>query len=240
MIDRLAEPTRRRSATVPIVLATALFLCIVVGGLTVGISTGMISLPAALRAASTADAVSLAPPTTPASTASAELVADKAVVSPAAVSAPAAAPPAGAQPKTTRQEDHGDWRLTCVQAPAASAPSCSIMQKLVDSKSGNPLFIWRIAQDGKGGFVGIWQTPEIVLLTRGLTLDAGTPKPIVVPFESCGNGACQVVANLTPDLLAALSKATALSASFVLNDGQQLKLPVSPKGLADAIAALSK
>jgi|GEM_PF-3327673 len=237
MIDRFAEPTRRRSAAAPVALAAVLFLCIVAIGVAAGIFTGVISLPGGQGAPAAADAAALAPGS---AAPSIELVADSASVAPAAASAPVQSPPAAAQPKVTREENHDDWRLTCVQAPSASAPSCSIMQKLVDSKSGNPLFVWRIAQDGKGGFVGIWQTPEIVLLTHGLTLEAGTPKPIVVPFESCGNGACQVVANLTPDLLTALTKATTLSASFVFADGQQVKLPISPKGLADAIAALSK
>jgi hypothetical protein len=72
------------------------------------------------------------------------------------------------------------------------------MHRLVYSKTGNSLFVCHIAQEGKGGFIGMWQVLEIVLRTCGVTLDVGTPKPIIVPFESYGSRSCQAVAIWRP------------------------------------------
>jgi invasion protein IalB len=147
----------------------------------------------------------------------------------------------GAQPaRVTRDEAFGDWRFVCVEVKDGAAPSCSASQQLRVAETGNAVFIWRIAQDGRGGLVGIWRVPETVLLAGGLTLEAGTPQPIVIPFESCGGGGCQAVANLAPDFLAKLSAARTLSASVVLTNRQPLKFPLSATGLADALTALTK
>jgi invasion protein IalB len=47
------------------------------------------------------------------------------------------------------------------------------------------------------------------------------------------------VANLAPDFIANLTAARTLSASVVLANRETLKFPLSPKGLVDALAALS-
>lgn len=114
------------------------------------------------------------------------------------------------------------------------------MQRLADSKSGNPLFVWRISQNGQGGLVGTWQTPEIVLLTRGVYLNVGTPEPLLIPFERCGGGSCLAVATLAPDLIQTITAATEITVGYVLTDGRQLTFPMSPKGLAAGLAELSK
>jgi invasion protein IalB len=177
-------------------------------------------------------------------------------VSAPAVSQPAAAPavetasaalgatpalPAAKQPRMLREETFGDWRFFCVEAaPVPAAPNCSAVQQLRVAETGAAVFVWRIVQDGHGGLVGVWQVPETVLLTAGLTLDAGTPKPLILPFESCGGGSCQVVANLASDFIQTLSATKTLSAAVVLTNRQSVKFPLSPNGLADALAALSE
>lgn len=155
--------------------------------------------------------------------------------------APAATPAAPAtQPRVLHEETFGDWRYFCVEAAEGAAPACSAVQQLRIAETGTAVFVWRIVQDGRGGLVGIWQVPETVLLAAGLTLDAGTPKPLVIPFESCGAGSCQVVANLASDFIQSLLRARTLSASVVLTNRQSVKFPLSANGLGDALAALSK
>lgn len=171
----------------------------------------------------------------------------------AAVALPAAAPAADAvqtaaatpeaavpQPRVLREETYGDWRYYCLEGVGGAAPVCSTVQQLRIAETGAAVFIWRISQDGHGGLVGTWQVPETVLLGGGLTLDAGTPKPLTVPFDGCGAGSCQVVANLAPDFIQALTSAKTLSASIVLKNRENVKFPLSPKGLGDALAALQK
>lgn len=158
----------------------------------------------------------------------------------AATPAPAAppAPPASQSTRLLRDEAFGDWRFVCVEVKEGAPPNCSASQQLKVAETGNAVFIWRIVQDGRGGLVGIWQVPETVLLSAGLTLEAGTPQPIAIPFESCGTGSCRAVANLAPDFIASLSSAKTLSASVVLSNRQPLKFPLSPAGLGDALTAL--
>jgi invasion protein IalB len=77
------------------------------------------------------------------------------------------------------------------------------------------------------------------LLHRGISLDAGTAKPIVVPYETCGKGRCRAVASLAADYVETLMSSQKLTATIVTRDGQELALPLSVNGLADGLAALN-
>lgn len=160
-------------------------------------------------------------------------------VAPASAATPVtpAAPAAATTPKVVRETTFGDWRFYCVEA---SKPICSIMQQLRVSDTGAAVFVWTMVQDGRGGLVGVWQVPETVQLSSGLSLDAGTPEPVVMPFEGCGNGSCRVMGNLTPGFIQTLSDAKTLSASVVLTNQQNVKFPLSANGLKEALAELQK
>ena len=200
-----------------------------------GMFTGVLS-PTQLVALVRGEDISPAPVPTPSATAQ-----DLAPESPDGSTPGAAAAGPAAQPaRVLREETFGDWRFFCLEGAAGAAPTCSAVQQLRVAETGAPVFIWRISQSGNGGLVGIWQVPETVLLSAGMTLDAGGPQPLVVPFESCGGGTCQVVANLAPDFIATLAAAETLSASVVLSNRQNLKFPLSSAGLADALAALAE
>ncbi len=157
-----------------------------------------------------------------------------------ATPAVAAVVPGTPEPRVLHEETFGDWRYFCVEGVQGLAPVCTALQQLRVAETGAAVFVWRIVQDGRGGLVGIWQVPGTVRLSAGLTLDAGGPKPLVIPFESCGAGSCQVVGNLAPDFIETLSNAKTLSASLVLTNRENVKFPLSPKGLREALAALSR
>lgn len=230
MADRTDDRYERRKSGLMLPLILGLLLVAVVGGLGWGISSGMISLSGDLlapRNAAVAEAAGTPAAATPA--AATEAPAETAAATAAAAPAPVA----------TREEAFEDWRLTCV-AGEAGADVCTLMQRLADSASGNPLFIWRISQNGQGGLVGVWQTPEIVLLTRGVYLDVGTPEPLLIPYERCGGGSCLAVATLAPDLVQTITAAEKITVGYVLTDGRQMTFPMSPKGLAAGLAELAK
>jgi invasion protein IalB len=244
--DRLIEPAeqpwpgRRRSKQGGGIGAWALnifagTLLIVLGFViaVVGVLAGLISqgqLIAMFTGADPASAPPLSAPEVSAPAVEAE--------SPATAATPVL--PATQQARVLRDETFGDWRFVCVEAAEGAAANCSAIQQVLVAETGAAVFVWRIVQEARGGLVGIWQVPETVLLAAGLTLDAGTPQPLVIPFESCGGGSCQVVANLAPDFIETLSGAETLSASVVLTNRQSLTIPLSPDGLADALAALSE
>jgi invasion protein IalB len=159
------------------------------------------------------------------------------VGAPPATASVAAAPPQG-QPKVVKSETYGDWVYGCVEQADTKEVRCSISQRLADAESKAAIFLWRIAQDGKGGLIGVWQTPNGVLLSRGILLEAGTPKPIAIPFETCGNGGCQAVANLAADFVDTLAKTPQASATVFKRNGEGVKLALSVKGLAEGLTAL--
>ena len=150
------------------------------------------------------------------------------------------APPARPQLQITKQATYGDWIYTCVKAPTGGETRCAISQQLSDAKTKQPLFMWRIAQDGKGGLVGEWETRSGVLVDRGIVMETGTEKPVTIPFQACLPQACTAVAKLTPEVIAAIGKAQSASATVFPAGGKPVKLGLSVKGLSDALAALQQ
>lgn len=150
----------------------------------------------------------------------------------------AAANPSAPQPTVLRRETFEDWIFACVQLPNSQEQRCGISQQLSHSESGATLFVWRITQDGRGGFVGEWETPTGLVVGRGIVLDAGTDQPIAIPFQACTQSGCIAVANLAPDFIEALSGAREASATVVPIGSQPVRLVLSVKGLADGLVAL--
>jgi len=144
------------------------------------------------------------------------------------------------QPVETKRQAYGDWIYRCLQNPENQEVRCSILQELSNSQTKQLVFLWEIAQDGKGGLAGFWRTPNGVLLTRGITLDAGTPKPITIPFQTCGNTLCQAVAGLAPDFIETLTKAEKATATIYTPNNQGVAVNLSVNGLKDALAELQK
>jgi invasion protein IalB len=140
-------------------------------------------------------------------------------------------------PKVTNKKTFGDRVYSCLTF-ADGKTHCSIAQTLTSSQTKKPVFQWRIAQDDKGGFVGIWQTPTGVLVNHGIVLDIGTPKPITIPFEYCAPGGCEAVGNLASDFIAILTTAQKASATLYGRDGKGISYPFSVKGLSAGLAAL--
>lgn len=157
---------------------------------------------------------------------------------PGVTAAPTANAPTRPPLTVTKRETYGDWLYTCFEASQSKEVRCAIAQHLTDSKSDVTVFSWQIEQDGKGGLVGTWQTPRGVLLNRGIALDFGTPKPVSIPFETCGRQHCRAVAGLTPDYLAALATAAMATATLTLPNGKEITFRLGVKGLADGLAAL--
>jgi invasion protein IalB len=144
------------------------------------------------------------------------------------------------QPVVTKTQTYGDWIYSCIKRqPTDTAVQCSIVQQLSDAQSKAPLFLWRITAADKG-MVAEWQTRTGIMVDRGIVLDAGTEKPITIPFQLCTPTGCQAVANLAPDFIDTLRKAQKASATVFPIGAQGIQLTLSVKGLADALAALKQ
>lgn len=211
---RRAPQRRRRSPLVTILWTLVVLLVLAAGGLGLAFYTGLLTT-SGQRAAATAGA------------------------QPAAGQQPAAQQaPAAPQPTVVKREAIGDWIHVCVQMPGNQQVRCGISQQLTNAQSGAGVFLWRIVQDGNGGFVGEWETPTGVVVGRGITLDAGTEKPIAIPFQACTQTGCIAVANLAPDFLNAIAQAQQASAVVFPIGGQGVRLNLSVKGLAEGLVAI--
>ncbi|WP_244606567.1 invasion associated locus B family protein [Arsenicitalea aurantiaca] len=218
-----------------IVMGLGAVLAVVGIGVGAAVYTGVLPLPEQAGGVQPAQAQSAGTPPVPAARPETSPAPAAQAGTPAGAMATAAPNPN--QPRVLSEETFGDWVKVCLGV-SETEQRCSISQQLADSQSRAAVFVWRISQDGAGGLVGIWQTPEGVLLSRGITLDAGTPQPIAIPYETCGNGACQAVANLAPDFVETLRTTAKAEATIVLGDRRAITLPLSTTGLSDGLASL--
>jgi invasion protein IalB len=227
-------PRQKRSSRGLVGFLWALVVVLAVAAIGIGVSffTGAISI-----AQPTAPAAVPAPTLRPAQATGGQ--AGAAANGQAGAAQQAAAEPP--KPIVTKNQTFGDWIYTCVKAKEADTTAqCSIVQQLSDSSTKAPLFLWRIVAGDKGALVAEWQTRTGIMVDRGITLDAGTEKPIIIPFQLCTPTGCQAVANLAPDFIDSLTKATKASATVFPIGQKGIQLTLSVKGLPDALAALKQ
>lgn len=131
----------------------------------------------------------------------------------------------------------GDWLYDCEDG---NKSVCVVAYQIADKATGNVTFSWLIGSDPTGKFQAVWQTPTSILVNRGIVLDAGTDKPITLPFTACVPGFCEAAANLAPDFIETLLKTNKASATVQAVSGKALTFDISVDGLADGIIALKR
>jgi invasion protein IalB len=236
---RVVRPARKQRNQMKFLVAILVALIVVAIGLGAAI---YIQTTSGSRASHLAAGSSPAPTATPAPPATTSTLKPTLTQAPANGAPAADAPAAGAapppQPKIVKQQTFGDWIYSCIELPNNGGTSCGIAQQISIAKTKQTLFLWRIGDDGKGGFVSTWQTPTDVFVGHGLTIEAGTPKPLVIPFQLCTTRGCQAVAGVKRDFLDTFAKAGKVTAKFVIINGREITINVSVKGLPDALAQL--
>lgn len=133
----------------------------------------------------------------------------------------------------------GDWVYDCEAGTDGERP-CIIAHQIADQTTGEVTFSWLIGVNSNGDFRALWQTPTGIMLSDGIVFDAGTERPITLPFTACFTGRCEAVANLAPDFIDILIAATAAKATIQHVSGQTLTFDISVDGLSDAIAVLKQ
>ncbi|GKX34810.1 MAG: hypothetical protein MnENMB40S_24280 [Rhizobiaceae bacterium MnEN-MB40S] len=131
----------------------------------------------------------------------------------------------------------GAWDYSCTDEPA-SARQCSISQSVTEGANGSLAFAWTITADPEGNMSAVWRTRTGVKVSRGIIIEAGTPKPIVLPFEDCTPRFCLSRANLAPDFVTTLKSATTASATITSVNGAPMTFQIDTDGLADGLTLL--
>jgi len=224
--DDRGRPQRRRGGLARWLIGVVVLLIVVAGGV------GFLFFSGAM---STAQPTTAVPTPTPRPTPTPAPTTDSGATAAGAAQATTAEAP---QPIVTKQVTYGDWIYTCLKGSASQpTPVCNISQTLSDSKSKEPFFLWRIIATDKG-LVSEWQTRTGIMVDQGIQLDTGGDKPIAIPFQFCTPSGCQAQANLAQDFVDALMKAPKATATVFPIGTKGITLPLSVKGLPDALNAL--
>ena len=133
------------------------------------------------------------------------------------LAAPALADPPGARVRAFR-----DWRLAC------SGP-CAIHTAVLGSDGSEVLRL----ELGPEPVLAV-TTPLPLFLPDGLALALGGRPERVTPWRTCGAAGCEAALPIEPELLEALLRERAGSATFTLVDGVQVRLPFSLLGFTAA------
>ena len=131
----------------------------------------------------------------------------------------------------------GDWIHNC-ELDASGGLRCSIVYQVVNKISGKVVFSWKITLDQSMNFASAWRATTGVLINRGIRLDAGTEKPITLPYYLCDDGFCEARARLAGDFIDTLLHTTGATATIYTMSGEPVKHTISIDGLADGLRTL--
>ena len=139
----------------------------------------------------------------------------------------------------------GDWAKRCDVLPGKQIELCHLTQVLMHTRNEKRQGILMV----RVGYYGDKKTPAVIMrvplalgvyLPTGLTLTVPGTKPHKVAIESCLPQGCNASAKLPPAMVAAMKNANKGSVGLRTLRKQQIKLPVSFKGITAGLASLNK
>lgn len=135
----------------------------------------------------------------------------------------------------------GQWSLVCSEAQAnTEAPSCSLVQALVEKESQKLVFRVSLAYGPKGNLVLRIDAPTGVALQKGLEFSPDAVKIYRLPFQTCLPRGCTAVLLVEDDLKQDLQKSPKGAITVYALDGQAVRALAELTGLAEGLAALDK
>lgn len=144
----------------------------------------------------------------------------------------------GSKLEEIKRESFGDWIYSCIRRNDKNSAECNIFQSLSETSSSQLLLLWKINKLSNGELVGVWEVPRTVLLGEGITIDAGTPEPIVVPYRTCAGMRCVAIANMANEYVELLRNTDKIFVSVVLINNRRARFAMSVEGLKEAIDTL--
>ena len=153
-----------------------------------------------------------------------------------------AAPPAGqapaAKPEAAQKPGPG-WAVNCKSGVKEKALDCRLSQTIVTKNNRQVLtevtFHFPPAGEEQETIV---QVPLGVLLPGGGTIQVDENAPLPVTFRACSRNGCYGEAPLSSDFLAQLRKGKQVVVVFKNLSEQDVKVPLSLDGFADAYSKM--
>lgn len=140
--------------------------------------------------------------------------------------------PSGAagDPPQARARTFDDWRVDCTIAPLCVALTT------LQGADGSEVLRLAVTQ---GEAASLAVTTRLALyLPDGLVLALGGSFERPVPWRTCGALGCEATLPMDPELLEALRRERAGSATFTLVTGETVRLPFSLLGFSAAFRAV--
>jgi invasion protein IalB len=156
--------------------------------------------------------------------------------------APAAwsqSPPPVAAAATGSVERIGDWELVC-PAPAASKPTCRLIQNHTAPNGQTALLVTVLASDKAKGQVAVVSVPRGVYLAPGIEMKVDGGPSFKLLYETCDDTGCHAGYKVAGDIATALKNGK-LAIHKVFDSKQQpVSVPVSLTGFGKALNRLAE
>lgn len=134
---------------------------------------------------------------------------------------------------TSLQETFNDWMVSC--AVQGNVKACSIMQQQNNQQTRQRVLAIELSTAGD-------KVEGAILLPFGLLLDRGVvlqideqPAQPTLKFKTCVPGGCMIAVNFDAKTIASLRAGTVLKAKVAVDGGPDQVLPISLKGLGQAL-----
>lgn len=148
-------------------------------------------------------------------------------------------PQAPSTPQRIETVIYDAWTVVCRDTvEKSSKKSCSALNRVVEPKSQQVLFVWRMDTDAQGRLIARLQTPTGVQIQRGVEVKFGNADARRFMFTVCDARSCHAEALVDDQLLKESMAAPEGLATVVLRDGRALQFKWSMKGYDKAIASL--
>jgi invasion protein IalB len=150
----------------------------------------------------------------------------------------ATSPSRPAMPKVTRlpPKRFGNWTEQCVLT-AQQEKRCRLAFQVADKSRQHLILSLLVARGPKRQAALVALTPPSAVLRGGVSVAPGTTQPLVLPFLSCGPGACRAGAPLTDDFVNALSSASETTIGYQADTGHPVTYKLPTQGFASAYSA---
>lgn len=135
-------------------------------------------------------------------------------------------------------ETYQDWQVMCQQSPVGAR--CAAVQQEFSNQTHQRILNVQLSPAADGHTAGVVMAPLGVALAKGVVLQAdGKIVGAPMSFTACVSDGCIAPATFSASQLNMLQGAKRVEVKLSSLTGQNLTLPLSAKGLSDAVARVN-
>ncbi|MGF1527214.1 MAG: invasion associated locus B family protein [Candidatus Competibacterales bacterium] len=146
----------------------------------------------------------------------------------------------GATQALENGQQFGDWAVRCEALGPNTAPTCTLVQTLVDSDSRRSVMQMVTGYFDRGQPAALIAVPLNVALTRGVAVAVEGLEPRLVSYSHCTATGCVAGLALDDALIQAFRRQSQGRVAFWDLSGQAIELGISLEGFAAGFAALAE